>query len=82
MYQRTKEFIVRTAIFIFFGYTISYYLSIKIPHFLNITQNEKLMVSNLLFIIIFIICFLYSYLLRFKFAIGFSLLFGVLAVAI
>lgn len=79
---RTREFIVRTILVVLFGFIISYYLSMKIPHIFDVVQNEKLVLANMLFMIIFTLWFLLAYIARFKFLIPLTILFTVLAVAL
>lgn len=82
MSSRAKEFVIRSVICILFGFIISYYLSIKISNFLDIVQNEKLVVANFLFMGIFTVWFLSCYTIRLKFILVLTVLFTALAVGI
>ncbi|QCD52135.1 hypothetical protein [Campylobacter sp. RM16192] len=82
MLSRTKEFIIRTVACCVFGFIISYYLSVKIPNFLDIVQNEKLVIANFLFMSIFTVWFLLCYIVSLRLVFVFMALFTTLAVAI
>ncbi|QKG29803.1 hypothetical protein [Campylobacter sp. RM16187] len=82
MLSRTKEFIIRTIACSVFGFIISYYFSVKIPNFLSVIQNEKLVVANFLFMGIFTLWFLFCYTIRLKFVLVLTVLFTTLAVTI
>lgn len=79
---KVKEFLIRTIACIMFGFYLAYSFSVKIPNFLDVLQNEKLVIANFLFMIIFSAWFLFAYMIRLKFLFIATSILTVLAVSL